>query len=576
MTLFDLTLTQFASFLAGGLVVVAALYMLRLRRRTVLVSFALLWRRVIRDRPATSLLERLRRLLSFLLQVAFVTLLLLAIARPRVASDVERERRFVIVLDASAAMQATNDAGRTRLDEAKDLARRLVGRLGETDRAMIVRAGLTPEPVTAFEADRDTLVRAIDELRADDCRSDLDESVAFARRLIPGNASRIFVFTHQPTSDEAVVWCRVGAPRDNVAITRFAARPALESPGEYELLFEVRNFAMTDADVRLRIETAGENPVLVEERPMRLVPGGSVSEVVRSMVREDVRLRARLTAKDGAANRDGLALDDEAFTLVRAPRVIRVTVVGAENRFLASVLDSDPLIERHEAGEVVIFNRSAPRGHPVRSIHIGLDATSSPVRTSGVVRDAFVDKLAGDHPVMRFVGKLGDLNIAESRALVAEPGDVVLASCAGTPVMLARERDGRRMVVFGFDLARSDLVLRVAFPKIFRNALSWLVSGDTVPESATHVAGETIDIEGERFTPRRVGFVELGGRALAVNMSDPDVSNLRAQPPAKHLPELQLAGSRQSVGRELWPWLVAAAVLLTFFEWISYHRRWTV
>ena len=60
MTLFDLTFTQLMTFLAGGVAAVAVLYMLRLRRRTVEVSFAPLWRKVVRDRSTPSLFERLR------------------------------------------------------------------------------------------------------------------------------------------------------------------------------------------------------------------------------------------------------------------------------------------------------------------------------------------------------------------------------------------------------------------------------------------------------------------------------------------------------------------------------------
>ncbi|KPL02357.1 MAG: hypothetical protein AMK75_02850, partial [Planctomycetes bacterium SM23_65] len=149
MQFFGLTGLEFGSLLGASVLVVAVLYRLKLRRRTVRVSFAPLWRHVLRDRPATSLFERLRRLLSFLLQVAFVFLVLLAIARPRLSTDAERERRFVVVIDASARMQAlmnlTRMPPRSRFEEAKDLARKLLHRLGDTDRALIVCAGLTPE-----------------------------------------------------------------------------------------------------------------------------------------------------------------------------------------------------------------------------------------------------------------------------------------------------------------------------------------------------------------------------------------------------------------------------------------------
>jgi hypothetical protein len=615
MHLFGLTPIQLLSFLGASVLVVAALYRLKLRRRTVVVSFARLWRKVVRDRPATSLFERLRRLVSLLLQLAFVGLVLLAIARPRLSTDAERERRFVIVIDGSAAMQARTDvasgAGRTRLDEAREFARTLVGRLGETDRAMVIRAGVSPEPRTAFETDRRVLLDAVERLEADDCRSNLGDAVRFARRLVPGAPGRVFVFTSSPPDAALplVAWRRVGRPVENVAITCFAARPALESPGEYELLFEVRNFAGTDADVRLRIDALVETPTLIEDRPLKLVPGGRVSGVIRGIARTDMKLHARLTRNDGSELRDGLPLDDEAFAFVPAPRVTKVTVVGKENFFLESVLKSDPLIQWRRIGvaeytgkedaDVVIFDNCVPTPSADRAIYIHPTGPGAPVRSSATIRDAFVDRLAGDHPVMRFVGRPADLSIAESEALVPGEGDVVLASCAGTPVMLARARQDRRLVVLGFDLTSSDLVLRVAFPKLFRNAIHWIVSGEVRPEGGAFLTGERVvlDAPGERvelcgpdggsmplavtdgrvnFVPGRVGFYQVSGRAIPVNMSDEAISDLYSVSAPEEKESSALSLTHASVGWELWPILAGVALVLALSEWVSYHRRWTV
>ncbi len=593
MQFFGLTGLQLVSFLGASVLVVAVLYRLKLRRRTVRVSFAPLWRNVVRDRPATSLFERLRRLLSFLLQVAFVFLVLLAIARPRLSTDAERERRFVIVIDASASMQALMDLtsipSRSRFEEAKDLARKLLRRLGETDRAMIVCAGLTPQPLTVFQTDRKPLFDAIRLLHPYDCRSNLADAVRFARSLVPDAPERVFVFTDRPrdATRSNVQWRQIGKPLDNLAITRFAARSSYASPGEYELLFEVRNFGRTDADVRLRIE---DGSTLLENRPLRLAPGAKVSDVIRGIARKDMQLSAKLTTEDGKERRDGLALDNRAFAVVRAPRVITVTVVGEENFFLTNVLKSDPLIQwkrvtladfsEDDAANIVVFDGCAPPTGAPRAIYISPGGEHSPVGASGEIKDVFVDKLAGEHPVMRFVGRLGDLNVAKSHVLVPETDDVVLASCAGSPVMLAREKDDRRLVVLGFDLRDSDLVLRVAFPKIFRNALSWLVSGEATPPRTHLTAGEALEIdtpgEHRRFVPRQVGFREVDDRPVAVNLSDETVSNLHAVPPPDESQATALSLAGTSIGWELWPYLVACALALTLFEWISYHRRWTV
>ncbi len=570
MHLLGLTLAQFGALLAISVAAAAALYALKQRRRTVVVSFAPLWAQVTADRRRTSLFERLRQLLSFLLQVAFVFLVLAAIARPRLGGGDERERRFVVVIDCGASMQARLDASaeRTRFDEAKSLARELVGHVSADDRVMIVCAGLEPEAVTAFEADRRSLFSALEILHPYDARSDLDEAVRFATRLA-GRADRVVVFTdqadvaHQP--QEKVAWHRVGKPLDNLAITKFAARPLAESPGEWELFFEVRNFTRAEASARLRIERSGARAATIDDRPLKLAPGGAVSDVLHGLAGEDATLRAHLVDEKGEPLRDGLALDDSAEAAIRAPRVVKVLVVGAADFFLDAALASDPFVAaRHVepkdyagSGEgdadAVIFDGFAPAQMPPRAVLINAPG-------AGELRDAFIDRVDESHPVMRWVGRLSDVRIARSRVLAPEPGDVVLASCAGSPVMLAREHNGRRLVEIGFDLKESDLPLRVAFPKLVRNAVRWAATGEA-PDAAAIAGIEPRDGTSDLFwcgTPAPGCDFRFSGTE------------------GKHPPEGGWATQATQAGLELAPALAAIALALTLFEWLSYHRRWTV
>ena len=59
---------------------VVVFYILKLRRRPVAVPFSKIWDRILRDKEATSLFSQLKRLLSLLLQLALLTLPLLALA----------------------------------------------------------------------------------------------------------------------------------------------------------------------------------------------------------------------------------------------------------------------------------------------------------------------------------------------------------------------------------------------------------------------------------------------------------------------------------------------------------------
>src|SRR5262245_51703251 len=107
----------FTTLQAGLLAVVTAaaivsLYFLRLRHRRVLVASSLLWRRVLDEKHAQSLWERLRRILSIALAVTIGLLIALAIARPEMYWLRGNTERVVIVLDTSATMMTLAGDGR--------------------------------------------------------------------------------------------------------------------------------------------------------------------------------------------------------------------------------------------------------------------------------------------------------------------------------------------------------------------------------------------------------------------------------------------------------------------------------
>ena len=548
MHLLGLTFAQFAAFAALSVAAVAALYALKQRRRTVVVSFTPLWERVTADPRRTSVFEKLRRVLSFLVQAAFVLLVLAAIARPRLGGDAEPARRFVLVIDLGPSMQARLDAGsaRTRLDEAKSLAKSFVMGLGKEDSVALVTPGGVNGCVAPFESDRTSLLQSIDALRAGDAASDVESATRFAVSLAGGRPDRVVVFS------------RIGKPLDNVAITKFAVRALAESPGEYGLFWEVANFGRADAHPRIRIERAGAIRSTLDDRALDLAPGARVSDVLRGLADNDVTIEARIVGPGGRPWEDALSTDDSARATLRSPRVIRTLVVGTPDFFLDAALRSDPFVAFSRVApadyagpgdaDVVIFDSSTPGAKelPARAIWLNPPATGSPVGSRGEIRDVFVDRTESSHPVMRWVGSLSDVAVAKSRVLAPGANDSVLASCAGSPVIIARERGQSRLVAIGFDLRESDLPLRVAFPKIIRNAVRWTATGETLDP------GSVSGIEPRDETSH-----------LLASFESPE-------------PVPAEAAENRSEGMNLWPLLAAMALALTLFEWLSYHRRWTV
>src|SRR5215813_5043114 len=125
------------SALAGVPVGIIALYFLKLRRRPVQVPSTLLWRRSLEDLHVNSLFQRLRKNLLLFLQLLAVLLAMLALTGPRIKGTGAQGQRFVLAIDNSASMAAT-DIRPTRLARAKEDAKKVVASMESDDLAMVI------------------------------------------------------------------------------------------------------------------------------------------------------------------------------------------------------------------------------------------------------------------------------------------------------------------------------------------------------------------------------------------------------------------------------------------------------
>ena len=116
---------------AFGLIVpvVVALYFLKVRRPQVPVSSTLLWRTMIKDRQANVPWQRLRFSWLLVLQLLAALALVLGLMRPAHSAPAPLAAHTILMVDASAPMQAT-DVKPSRLAEAKKRAAQLIARMG--------------------------------------------------------------------------------------------------------------------------------------------------------------------------------------------------------------------------------------------------------------------------------------------------------------------------------------------------------------------------------------------------------------------------------------------------------------
>src|ERR1051325_7566256 len=152
MYLLNLSVLQFAAVFGSIAAMSVALSLLDRSRRKQIVSTLRFW--VAAEQPAVAARRRhINQPWSLILQLVSMALLLLAIAQLRFGSPSRAGRDHVIVLDTSSWM-AARSGNRTLMDTARQRARQYLRALPARDRVMLVRAGATAAPATAFEPDR--------------------------------------------------------------------------------------------------------------------------------------------------------------------------------------------------------------------------------------------------------------------------------------------------------------------------------------------------------------------------------------------------------------------------------------
>ena len=610
---------------------IVLLYMLRLRRREQPVSSTWLWRELVRDRAANAPWQRLRRNLLLLLQLLILAALVLALARPALPLPGLGGGNTIVLLDASASMQAADGAAGTRFDDARAAVDHLIGGLSGDDRLTLIRVGRTPQVLAAASADRPALRRALAAATPENAAADWPAAFALAAGSAQGLAEpRIAIVSDGglpdglPSLPSEVRFVPVGRAGDNLAISAQAARP---SGGGADLLVVADNPGATPRSALLSLYRDG---ALYDSRRIELAAGGQSAQTWSLPDAAGV-VEARLAARDGLP--DYLPLDDRAWTLLEADADRRVLLISEGNLFLERffavlpgaelfratpdeagpllaeagapfdiiVYDGVPLPAGPLPGNVLVFNPQNPP-QPVEADDVPLLTTTGVFTTTTAVRVA-------DDPLLANVDWRA-LSVAEAQQVEA-PTLETLVEAEGGPLLLAGEVDGRRVVVFTFDLRASDLPLQIAFPVIMANITAWLSPGRVIaadenlqpgtPVSLlpdTRAAGVTVTMpdgsvwqqDVDRAGPvlfdqtQQTGVYRLAfrdnagesqpGGVFAVNFFDTTES--RIQPAtALQIGSVEVAGNAAGIEglRELWPWLLAGGLALLLVEWWVTYRR---
>jgi len=550
------------------------LYLLKLRRREMLVSSTLLWRRAVQDLRVNAPFQRMRWNVLFLLQLLALAALVVALARPVLSLATGEARRYVILVDRSASMNST-DVRPTRLAEAKRQAKALVESLregrswylaSESDQAMVIAFADRAKVLSNYTSDKAQLEAAVDAVEPTDGRSLLAEALTVARAFATPagtedkgrsaeSPAALELFSDGRIADLGEIalapgeltFHKVGSSGANVAITAMQARRSYEDPDRLEVFANLANFGgePVECEVALSIDATvrGMRPVAIPPREAGRAsePDKPGQAAVSFQLAEpgagalEVRV-VHAPGGGGSGQADVLASDDATWAILEPPRRLTAALVTEGNEPLRLALRACPLARLdvlepaafeqavRSAGDVspwglVVLDRCAPDDLPRGNYLVfGRPPAASGARAEGELENQSVVDWQDKHPVLNFVN-LENLFAATCWKLDLPRDAVVLAEFEDTPALAMVRRRGGIFLLAGFDALKSNWPFDAGFVMFCYNASAFAgsESGDAGRESLA--VGDPVTLQAAPGLQR--AEVQAPGRAPETIESDP-------------------------------------------------------
>ncbi|MBN2271661.1 MAG: VWA domain-containing protein [Sedimentisphaerales bacterium] len=539
---------------AVALPLLLLLYFLKLKRRELIVSSTLLWKRAVQDLQVNAPFQRLRNNILLLLQLLMLLALLLALAAPILSLMSGRARRHVLLIDHSASMSAT-DVEPSRLEEAKRQARIYVESLrdegflsfrGARDQTMVIAFDKHSKVMCNFTADKRQLIAAIDSIQAGDGDSYLGEAIMVAQAFTqapddePANQGsqetvKLMLFSDGQiadldqiivNTDELMFQC-IGQSGRNVGVTAMRARRSYENPDEVEVFATVANYdaepVTTDVQLSVNDDVRAVKSVTIPATGKGKADSGGAGPQGAGKVAVNFSLSYAeagvLTVRQ--LRGDSLASDDAAWAVLAPPKRLTVLLVTAGNKVLESALracslykldimtpsEFDANVPGYPNGDgsglgleqcydvVALDNHLPVRTPRCRYLVFGRPPNGIDVSVLQELENQAVVDWRPRHAVLKYVN-LTNLFAQKCYKLDLPRDAELLAEFNESPALALVRRNGSVFLLAPFDVLDSTWPFEPSFVLFCYNAVSFLGMQAGQNEDANLLVGDPIVVDG--------------------------------------------------------------------------------
>ena len=508
-----------------GIILLIVIYVIKPNYQKKMVSSTFVWQLSLKYRRKRLPISRLNNVLIFLCQLMILTLCGLLLARPVIEQQkMGDENERVIIIDASASMRVS-DGGATRFERAVNEARIFAEATVENGGVVsLIVADADPEYEIQRSGDLGEVLAAIDKLVEGEgmCgygSADMDTAVSLTEEVLRYNTeAQVFLYTGtEYLQKNGINVVDVSKESEwNAAILNCTAE--MNENNHYEIKIDVGCYNRTES-VTVYCEVHGangkENKILLQ-RPEYFDPSDEENTVIFTT---DDMSGAPLYSFDYlevyVAVEDSFTEDNSFFLYGGTKPTIKIQYAssvpnnyfGGVARTIRQMMKDKWNVEfkelkadekaATEGYDLYIFEHKMPTVMPTDGVVLLVDPYGSPEGagiTFGNVHEVKSDSTLASgvtHDLMKYVDS-SRVTIAKYTEILSYDGYDELAYYNGNPVILAKDTDEAKVVVWAFDLNYSNLIAMPDFSFLMYNMFNYYIPA-TLSSNAFDI-GDSVEI----------------------------------------------------------------------------------
>lgn len=469
-----------------GVPTILILHMLKRKQRDVRIPSIFLWDKAADTSVQSKPWQKLKKSLPLILQIIAAAAVGLAAARPYITAF-GTAYNYIIVVDASSSMSA-NDMDKTRLENAKERADKLIGSASALSSITVVAACNNPYVVYGPESNKTEAQTALSSIKQTYGGIDNETLEGIIASEAAKTEAGVYIFTDND-KDFADIDANVfysGKDASNCAVT-------LASASDGNVLVNVKNYGSADAEKTVTVYADNLAAALSE---ITIPAGQEKSLVFENVYKDSAEITVSLSPEDI------LSADDTYYLSVNKALTSKILLVSEGNTFLENAINltegtelykmsSDTMETTTLTGyDLYIFDGVLPDEMPTDG---GIFVLNPPTGNSFISTGESVElnTYAKGDTELSSDGNI-EFIVSKAKTVTRPSWAVTECSANSTPLIIRGENNGQKVCVFTFDLHDSDLPLLKDFPVMIYNLTDYFLPGRT-GESAAAFCGEKLN-----------------------------------------------------------------------------------